>query len=104
MERAALSYCALQPDAAAHESGQPGAYGEAQSGTAVVAGGAAVGLRKRLKYQGMFLGGNADACVGDTKMQVKVMMAARLHLDSNHHLPLSGELNGVSHKVYKNLA
>jgi hypothetical protein len=75
MKRAALSYYALQPNSPAHESGQAGTYGKSQARAAIVAGGAAVGLGKRLKYQGVLFGRNADARVRDAEMQVQFMMA-----------------------------
>ena len=64
-ERAALARRAHQPDLAAEQRRQLAADGEAETGAAVLAAGAGVGLLERLEDQPLLLRRDADAGVGD---------------------------------------
>ena len=64
-ERAALARRADQPDLAAEQRRQLAADGEAETGAAVLAAGAGVGLLERLEDQPLLLGRDADAGVAD---------------------------------------
>ncbi len=112
-ERAALTGCAVQLDLAAEEAGQLAADGEPESGAAVLAAGAAVGLLEGLEDDLLLVGGDADARVGHREgddeflgAQVLALVAqcpGRPAADGEGHPPVARELEGVGQEILQNL-
>src|SRR5271157_1834760 len=104
VEAASLSGLALHPDPALHELDQADGNGQAQTGAAIAAGGGGAGLREWGEYRGLLFTRDADARVGDHKVQQGLPAAAFLHAGMQRHFAPFGELDGVADEVEDDLA
>ena len=111
-EGAALSVHAGEADFAAEEHGQFAADRQAETGAAVLARGAGVGLLERLEDQPLLLRRHADAGVFDGERDdllgiaehgVIRAPAVRGQGDADVDMALSGELDGVGEQVLEDL-
>ncbi len=90
----------MDTDLAAHQVGQLLAYGEAETGAAVLSGGERVGLAEGSEYMGLRLLGYANACIDDLKAQQTILADC-----PDPHDDFAGvrELDGVADKVDQDL-
>lgn len=79
--------------------------GQAETGSAVLAGGRTVGLGERVKNPRLCLRRNTDASILHREAQgVAAVAVGSLKLDANDHLTRFGKLDGVANKIDENLA
>ncbi len=111
-ERAALAVDAGEADFAAQEHGQLAADGQAEAGAAVLARGAGVGLLEGLEDEPLLLRRDADAGVLDgegddllglAQHRVIDAPARRGKADTDVHMALRRELDGVGEQVLEDL-
>ena len=111
-ERAALTVRADQADFTSQQRGQFAADRQPQSGAAILAAGARVGLLKGLENQALLLRRDADARVFDGERDDLLGLAEHRMIggparggkaDSDGHVAVGGELHGVGEQVLENL-
>ena len=103
MEAAALSRHALHADSAVHQRDEGPANREAEAGAAKAAGDRAIGLHIFFEYAGDVFGCDADAGIGDLKLNpVWRTGIERGHADVN--AALFGEFDGVTDEIDQDLA
>ncbi|OPZ06763.1 MAG: hypothetical protein BWZ08_02215 [candidate division BRC1 bacterium ADurb.BinA292] len=91
----------MQADRAAHQFDQVAGDGEAEAGSLVAAGGAAVGLREFLEDFLLLVGSDADAGVLDDDQQAAGLFGVDLGPDADG--AFFGELDGVADEVDQDL-
>ena len=79
MECASLTLPAFGPCIAAHHAGQLLADGEPQTGAAVFAGGGTVRLLERFEYGIDLVAGDADAGIGNARVQFDFLVGLGFH-------------------------
>ena len=94
----------FDPDGAAHEAQQTRANGQAQTGAAVLARCAAIGLRKVVEVFFLRMRRNAQTGVLNTNAQAQVSIGFSKQGDADHDLAGSGELNGIADEIGNDLA
>ena len=103
-EGAALARRADDGQFAAHQLDQPAGDGQPQAGTAVLARGRGIGLRKGIENAGELVGGNADAGIAHGKGQGQRLGLLPFEADGEHHLAALGELDRVADQIEQHLA
>ena len=79
------------------------ADGQAKTGTAVLAGGTAVGLGEGIEQRHLLLGADTDAGVLDLEAQPPCVAGARTGTHAQPHLALVGELDGIAEQIGEDL-
>src|SRR5208283_3879217 len=103
---------AAEPNLTAEQAREFAADGESETGAAVLAAHAAVGLLERLENDLLLVGRNTDSGIADRErqharrpIQVVIVRApsAVNRLEAQRHLPALGELECVGEQIFDDL-
>ena len=100
MEGGSFAHFAFNPDLAVHFVNEVRGDRKPQTGAAMSSRRRTVRLRERCENRVLFVSWNADAGIGDGKMQLPLTVGCHLHDDR----PTLGELDRVSGEVDQDLA
>ena len=95
---------AAHADRAAHQFHQLPGDGQAQPGSAILAGHRAIGLVKRIENPLLVRGRNANSRIAHLETQPVRGGGGVQHRNPRHDLALLGELDGVTQQIAQNLA
>ena len=82
----------------AHQLDQLAADSQSQSGAAILAAGAGIGLAEGIKNECLLVLGNPDAGVFNLKTHMGNFRILK-NAGTDNHMPPAGKLDGVSHQV-----
>ena len=102
-EGAALAHPALDADGAAHQLDQTAGNDQAQSGAAIAAGAALVGLREGAEQAAYCYRINADTGIPDLEPQPRPLTGIADPQQADRHLALFGELERVADQIGQDL-
>ncbi|MGD0134563.1 MAG: hypothetical protein ABSE57_21145 [Bryobacteraceae bacterium] len=101
MERAALAFLALHPDASVHHLDQSAGDGQTETGAAKSSGEGAVHLGECIEDQRLFFGWNPDSGIAHGEVQRLPFLGCPFDLDRD--AASLGELDGVPDEIDQNL-